>query len=470
MYNYILKPYLKFIAEEEGFAIELLQGDDDRILVDYQTVEEIKRQSNQYWASEINILNCIRSAKWQLEDGRIVCCPKYPVRQGRYTLNPDTCVIYKKIAWKQGILHFDDVLYFSYKLVIKYPFIPQIIAKEFPYFFIDEFQDSNPIQVNILKEIATHGTVIGVIGDRAQSIYGFLGADVTQFNNFNIPNLQDYEIKGNRRSTRKIIELLNVLRPDFQQECLTDEEGDLPLLLVGDKIACYCECERICGKGMVHTLAFRNTEANIMKRMENVVIVDQQLLNNIEDSNLYRKESVKAFVKAIEYARDGNFRDALAVLEKMGYEPRRVIGMLKVLLDNYDTYESDSLIRFCTYINTEFGLGLADFSKGNPKLFYEGHTYRELAMCISNPNCTGIHRIVHKSKGDEFDNVFLVLSDEKPIGMFLSPNLNVNEVQRVYYVAMSRAKKRLFITVPTLSKSLENNLMERKIPVQINRM
>lgn len=470
LYNYIVKPYISFIAKDESFAVDLLKGDDDRLLIDYPTIELIKQKTNQQWVSNDVIIKCIQWSKWQLIDGDLVCRTKFPIRHKGYLIKNETSIAYKKIAWGKGILHYDDILYFSYKLIKKYPFILHVISKEFPYFFIDEFQDTNPIQTEIIKEIAANGTITGVIGDKAQSIYGFLGADVTQFEKFNIPNLQDYELKGNHRSTYNIIKLLNVLRPDFQQKCLTENEGNIPMLIVGDKITCYNECRKILGDVEIHTLAFKNTDSNLMKRLENIEVEDSKLIDNIPDSDYNRRECIRLFIKAIECAKDCSYKESFALMERLGYDSCDSIKIIKDLLDGYETYNNNSLLYFFNYINTRFALNLSRLSKGKAKSFYESHTYQELAICVNNPSDIGFHRTIHKSKGDEFDNVFLIIPEENILKFFLSPNLIEDESQRVYYVAMSRAKLNLFISVPSLSLELEEELRKHKISIDIKRL
>ena len=69
-----------------------------------------------------------------------------------------------------------------------------------------------------------------------------------------------------------------------------------------------------------------------------------------------------------------------------------------------------------------------------------------------------LHRTIHKAKGDEFENVLVIIKDKNnkefdeanELGFLLTPNLEKEE-QRVYYVALSRAKERLFVNVPVLS-------------------
>ena len=68
LYAYIVKPYLHFIAAEEGFNLELLTGEDDRILSDYNTFEEIKKTIKQFYAEQDATFSAIRAAKWRLQE------------------------------------------------------------------------------------------------------------------------------------------------------------------------------------------------------------------------------------------------------------------------------------------------------------------------------------------------------------------------------------------------------------------
>lgn len=68
-----------------------------------------------------------------------------------------------------------------------------------------------------MTQLGNEGVIVGVVGDKAQSIYDFLGATVQQFDNFTVPGMQEYEIRGNKRSTKQIIDLLNIVRTDFRK-------------------------------------------------------------------------------------------------------------------------------------------------------------------------------------------------------------------------------------------------------------
>ena len=71
-----------------------------------------------------------------------------------------------------------------------------------------------------------------------------------------------------------------------------------------------------------------------------------------------------------------------------------------------------------------------------------------------------LNKTIHKSKGDEFDNVLLVLESHKELSFILTPRLADNEEHRIRYVAVSRAKERLFISVPSLEPKDETKFSE----------
>ena len=114
-----------------------------------------------------------------------------------YNIKLSSYLVYKKMAWSRGVLHHDDILFFSYQLINKYPFALSVIRASFPYFLVDEFQDTSPIQVYLLKLIAKEETIVGIVGDEAQSIYKFLGVKENQLQSFELSNMATYEIKDN---------------------------------------------------------------------------------------------------------------------------------------------------------------------------------------------------------------------------------------------------------------------------------
>lgn len=466
-YNHIVKPYLRFIADDEGFNLDLLKGEDDRFDLSYPTLEAIKKQTKQQYAKDDFLKIAIRMARWRIDEhGCIVCKPEYAMKAntGRTFLSSKTYLAYKRQAWAMGLMHYDDVIYFAYRLFEKIPFIQEVVARKFPFLLIDEFQDSHPIQVELIKKLSECGSIIGVIGDPAQSIYQFLGADVTQFNTFTLPNLQEYVISGNRRSTIKIVDFLNSIRRDLQQVSYRTIQGEVPVVIVGSHIDNYQKVQEIVGTD-VYALSYDNLNANSLKKMMNANVQDKNLIDNIVDSNEGRKTAIAIYIKALEHAKAGNFKKSFDLMGRLDVDIKEAVVQIQSLLSSYDVVRNMTLYSFYEYLNNTFGMGLTALREGKALSFYKSHQYTQLAMSVNHEDDDGIQRTIHKAKGDEFDNVMVCLGDEKAIDFFLHPDLLNNESHRVYYVAASRAKERLFFSIPSLSN--ENRKELEKIGLEI---
>ena len=291
---------------------------------------------------------------------------------------------------------------------------------------------------------------VGVVGDKAQSIYDFLGATVQQFDNFAVPGMQEYEIRGNKRSTKQIIDLLNIVRTDFSQDWLNGLEGMMPELLVGDMLICYQQSIEKSGTDDIQSLAFQNILANSMRKKNGVREVEN-ILEMDFDSKPERQMLIKALIKAVEYARMNDLRNAWHQLDIINRDRSITIVALRRLLDGYKDFKDGSLMDFYNFINNELQIKMPKIVGRSLKDFYNNHTYIDTALGVKYGDSNNKHKTIHKSKGEEYDNVFVILKEENDIEFLLSPDLNGNNAHRVYYVASSRAMKRLFINVPTLS-------------------
>jgi uvrD/REP helicase len=137
--------------------------------------------------------------------------------------------IIKKYLWDViRKLNHDEILYFGYRILERNPTILYAIRAQFPYIFVDEFQDTNPLQTKMLLKICEKISKITIIGDIAQSIYSFQGARPTQFTTFFLPDMKEYEIKGNRRSTCNIVHMCNYIRrnDNLEQVSIKEYEND----------------------------------------------------------------------------------------------------------------------------------------------------------------------------------------------------------------------------------------------------
>ena len=455
LYANVVKPYVHLVAEDFGLKLDDLVVIDDSNFISEGTATIVLNRIGKSWLDAKIYLKGLANAMWRYENHEYKHYkPKYAqvyyVKSGKRYVGNDWYIGFRRWLWSRGYISFDDILYFSYILLSRYPNIYNLIKAKYPYIFVDEFQDTVPFVVDFLTQLGNVGVIVGVVGDKAQSIYDFLGATVQQFNNFSVPGMQDYEIRGNRRSTKQIIELLNIVRTGFTQDWLNGTEGMVPELLVGDMLNCYQQCIEKCGTDEIQSLAFQNVLANSMRNKNGVREVEK-ILEMDFDNNTGRQIVIKAFIKAIEYTRTNDLRNAWHQLDIINRDRAQTIVALRRLLDGYLEYKDGSLMDFYDFLVKKVKINLKKIVKKEIKEFYLNHTYSEAALGVKYGDSNDKHKTIHKSKGEEFDNVFVILKDEDDIEFLLSPNLNGNNTHRVYYVASSRAIKRLFINVPTLS-------------------
>lgn len=115
---------------------------------------------------------------------------------------------------------------------------------------------------------------------------GFQGAKLEKFLEFELNNMKLYKIEDNRRSTKEIIEILNHVRNDdkFIQNSPNNKTGDLPCVMVGNKLNAYSKSKEFIKKD-VYSLSYKNETSNLMKfESENNSINLDELLS--KENNL----------------------------------------------------------------------------------------------------------------------------------------------------------------------------------------
>lgn len=117
-------------------------------------------------------------------------------------------------------MDFDDLLYYMNILLRDFPDMLYKYQNRFSHILVDEYQDTNFAQYLIVKKLAALNQNICVVGDDAQSIYGFRGADIQNILNFrrDYPSAQIYKLEQNFRSTQNIVNAANeVIRKNRDQ-------------------------------------------------------------------------------------------------------------------------------------------------------------------------------------------------------------------------------------------------------------
>lgn len=139
--------------------------------------------------------------------------------------------LYTKRCFKAGAMDFDDLIYHTYMLLKNFPDALSKYQNKFKYILVDEFQDTNFAQYLIVKKIAAQHENICVVGDDAQSIYAFRGANIQNILNFekDYPDLKVFKLEQNYRSTKNIVSAANSVisnnRHQLRKEVWTDNDA-----------------------------------------------------------------------------------------------------------------------------------------------------------------------------------------------------------------------------------------------------
>jgi DNA helicase-2/ATP-dependent DNA helicase PcrA len=120
-------------------------------------------------------------------------------------------LVYEQRCYKASAMDFDDLLFKTNVLLRKYPDTLYKYQQKFRYIMVDEYQDTNFSQYLIVKKLAAMYQNICVVGDDAQSIYAFRGANIQNILNFekDYPELKVFKLEQNYRSTKMIVEAAN---------------------------------------------------------------------------------------------------------------------------------------------------------------------------------------------------------------------------------------------------------------------
>ena len=140
-------------------------------------------------------------------------------RSGR----PMTYLIYKTYCERcriAGAMDFDDLLYYTNILLRDNPDISEKYQQMFQYILVDEYQDTNFAQHTIVMQLTRQQNRLCVVGDDAQSIYSFRGANITNILGLKkfYPDLMTHKLERNYRSTQNIIEAANSLIEKNKQQ------------------------------------------------------------------------------------------------------------------------------------------------------------------------------------------------------------------------------------------------------------
>ena len=235
-FHSIFAKILRVEADKIGYPsnFTIYDTDDSKSLI-RTLVKELRLDDKVYKPNVV--LSRISGAKNRLISWQTYQNDPFVKADDEAALRPRMGEIYQRYQerlFKAGAMDFDDLLFNTNVLFRDHLDVLNKYQQRFKYVMVDEFQDTNISQYLITKKLASVHQNICVVGDDAQSIYAFRGADIQNILNFekDYPDLFVVKLEQNYRSTKTIVEAANSIidknKAQLQKVVWTSNpEGDL---------------------------------------------------------------------------------------------------------------------------------------------------------------------------------------------------------------------------------------------------
>jgi DNA helicase-2/ATP-dependent DNA helicase PcrA len=212
-FHSVFSKILRFNADRIGFPnnFTIYDTQDSKSLIK-DIIKEFNLDDKTYKPS--GVFSRISSAKNSLISPEAYLNNDEIQLEDKQSRRPELGRIYQTYAnrcQKSGAMDFDDLLYFTNILLRDFPEVLHYYQQKFQYILVDEYQDTNYAQYLIVKKLAAAFENICVVGDDAQSIYSFRGANIQNILNFrqDYPDFKLFKLEQNYRSTKNIVEAAN---------------------------------------------------------------------------------------------------------------------------------------------------------------------------------------------------------------------------------------------------------------------
>ncbi len=242
---------------------------------------------------------------------------------------------------KAGAMDFDDLLFNTYQLFRQQPDLLHKYQQRFRYILIDEFQDTNMAQYIIVKKLAMQHKNICVVGDDAQSIYAFRGANIQNIFTLekDYPDLKVTKLEQNYRSTQSIVHAANSIishnRAQLKKKVWTDNTVGEPLGLV--RAATDAEEGRLVAASIFEIRANQqlpNSSFAVLYRTNNQSRAIEEALRKLDlpyrivgGMSFYERMEVKDLLAYLRLLVNHNDEEALRRIINL---PKRGIGLSSV--------------------------------------------------------------------------------------------------------------------------------------------
>lgn len=336
----ILRAEAPYIGYNGNYTI--YDESDSRSLIKF-IIKELALDDKKYRPAEVH--NRISAAKNMLMTARDYVADLHVSDRDKRDNMPAMANIYKIYEQRckaSNVMDFDDLLLNTYLLFKDNEEICNAYSSALRYILVDEYQDTNYAQQRILLQLTSQHQYVCVVGDDAQSIYGFRGANIDNILNFQYiyKGAKLFKLEQNYRSTQRIVQAANsLIRKNARQieknVFSRNDEGDNLLLkeLASDREEAIFVCNDI--KAKIRHEGFDYSDFAILYRTnyQSRTFEEQFMKSNIPYSiyggmSFYQRKEIKDLIAYFRLSVNHNDEEALRRI--INY-PARGIGNTTVL-------------------------------------------------------------------------------------------------------------------------------------------
>lgn len=390
---------------------------------------------------------------------------------------------YEKMLKKNKAVDFDDLIMKAIDLFIKYPDILERYQKKYTYILVDEFQDTNYAQYTLTRLLSERSKNITVVGDFAQSIYSWRGADIKNLEKFqdDFPDTKVFNLEENYRSTQKILDFAygviskNQTHPILHLFTKSKEGEDIEFyeaeneeyeaLYIADKIK---EISRHEPYSSLAVLYRTNAQSRIIEEAFLHYGIPYVLIGG---TRFYERKEIKDVLSYLRLLVNGNdeiAKDRVLKIGKKKWESfKEMYSSLKDEVERKTTSElMEEIFQATGYLQLYNPDDEEDYGRleNIKELKSVAVTYPNLVEFLEQialveseyfegerkqGNKDGVRLMtLHQAKGLEFPHVFIVGLEEGilPHSRSIDNIYELEEERRLFYVGITRAKKKLYIT------------------------
>lgn len=379
-------------------------------------------------------------------------------RRGRAVTNLDATTVghvfgsYEEVKREQGRMDMEDVLLLTAGLLAEDERVAAQVRRQYKWFVVDEFQDVSPLQSTLLDLWLGGRNELCVVGDPAQTIYSFAGADARYLREFarRFPGTTSVELVRNYRSTPQVVDAANILLRGSESQGveLRSQRERGPEVTYNQRSDEVAEAEAVAAElERLHAAGRPWSEMAVLFRINAQSETFEEALTGRGVPYVVRgaarfferpevREAVTRLRGAARSDAGGELLETVhATLAGMGWtqRPPEARGQTR------DRWESWQALVDQAHEYAEAGGGLAGFVAELDRRAAEQHA----------PVADGVTLATfHAAKGLEWDSVFLVGLQEGtlPISYALDSPTAVEEERRLLYVGMTRARVDLHLS------------------------